>query len=42
MRPVLVTGAFGQVGRRCTQILLERGRSVVALDLRALATPENS
>jgi nucleoside-diphosphate-sugar epimerase len=31
---VLVTGAFGQVGRRCTQILLERGRTVIALDLR--------
>jgi nucleoside-diphosphate-sugar epimerase len=31
---VLVTGAFGQVGKRCTQILLERGRTVVALDLR--------
>ncbi len=31
---VLVTGAFGQVGRRCTEILLGRGRTVVALDLR--------
>jgi nucleoside-diphosphate-sugar epimerase len=31
---VLVTGALGQVGRRCTEILLERGRTVVALDLR--------
>jgi nucleoside-diphosphate-sugar epimerase len=31
---VLVTGAFGQVGKRCTEILLERGRTVVALDLR--------
>jgi nucleoside-diphosphate-sugar epimerase len=31
---VLVTGAFGQVGKRCTQILLERGRTVVAMDLR--------
>lgn len=31
--PVLVTGAFGQVGRRCTEILLERGRTVVAMDL---------
>jgi nucleoside-diphosphate-sugar epimerase len=31
---VLVTGAFGQVGRRCTQILLDRGRTVIATDLR--------
>jgi len=31
---ILITGAFGQVGKRCTQILLERGRTVVALDLR--------
>lgn len=31
---VLVTGAFGLVGKRCTQILLERGRTVVAMDLR--------
>jgi nucleoside-diphosphate-sugar epimerase len=31
---VLVTGAFGQVGKRCAQILLERGRTVVAMDLR--------
>ena len=31
---VLVTGAFGQVGRRCTQTLLARGRTVVAMDLR--------
>lgn len=30
---VLVTGAFGQVGRRCAEILLGRGRTVVALDL---------
>lgn len=30
---VLVTGAFGQVGRRCAEILLARGRTVVALDL---------
>jgi nucleoside-diphosphate-sugar epimerase len=30
---ILVTGAFGQVGRRCVQLLLERGRTVVALDL---------
>jgi nucleoside-diphosphate-sugar epimerase len=32
--PVLVTGAFGQVGRRCAEILLSRGRTVIALDLR--------
>lgn len=31
---ILVTGAFGQVGRRCVQILLDRGRTVVATDLR--------
>ena len=31
---ILVTGAFGQVGKRCVQLLLERGRTVVALDLR--------
>jgi nucleoside-diphosphate-sugar epimerase len=30
---VLVTGAFGQVGRRCAEIPLGRGRKVVALDL---------
>src|SRR6476620_2469382 len=30
---VLVTGAFGQVGKRCTEILLRRGRTVIALDL---------
>jgi nucleoside-diphosphate-sugar epimerase len=34
MKPVLVTGAFGQVGTRCTRILLDRGRTVIALDLR--------
>lgn len=34
MGTVLVTGAFGQVGRRCVQILLDRGRTVVATDLR--------
>ena len=27
---VLITGAFGQVGRRCAEILLSRGRTVVA------------
>src|ERR1700749_4163397 len=31
---VLVTGAFGQVGTRCTEILLGRGRTVVAMDVR--------
>ncbi|OBG24578.1 NAD(P)-dependent oxidoreductase [Mycobacterium sp. 852002-51057_SCH5723018] len=31
---ILVTGAFGQVGRRCTQLLLDRGRTVIAMDLR--------
>ncbi|CQD15258.1 RmlD substrate binding domain-containing protein [Mycobacterium lentiflavum] len=31
---ILVTGAFGQVGKRCAQILLERGRTVIATDLR--------
>jgi len=31
---VLVTGAFGQIGKRCTQILLDRGRTVIAMDLR--------
>lgn len=31
---ILVTGAFGQVGKRCTQILLDRGRTVIATDLR--------
>lgn len=33
VRPILVTGAFGQVGRRCTEILLDRGRTVIATDL---------
>jgi nucleoside-diphosphate-sugar epimerase len=31
--PVLITGAFGQVGKRCTEILLSRGRTVIATDL---------
>jgi nucleoside-diphosphate-sugar epimerase len=31
---VLITGAFGQVGKRCTEILLSRGRTIVATDLR--------
>lgn len=30
---VLVTGALGQVGKRCTEILLDRGHTVVAMDL---------
>ncbi len=32
---ILVTGAFGQVGKRCTRILLDRGRTVIAMDLRS-------
>jgi nucleoside-diphosphate-sugar epimerase len=32
---VLVTGAFGQVGKRCTEILLSRGRTVIAMDVRS-------
>jgi len=35
---VLVTGAFGQVGKRSVQILLERGRTVIATDLRTEKT----
>lgn len=31
--PVLVTGAFGQVGKRVTELLLSRGHTVVATDL---------
>jgi nucleoside-diphosphate-sugar epimerase len=31
---VLVTGAFGQIGKRCTEILLGRGRMVIAMDVR--------
>ena len=30
---VLITGAFGQVGKRCAEILLRRGHTVVAMDL---------
>jgi nucleoside-diphosphate-sugar epimerase len=37
-KTVLVTGAFGQVGSRCTEILLARGRTVVAIDLRTEKT----
>ncbi|GFG74050.1 NAD-dependent epimerase/dehydratase family protein [Mycobacterium botniense] len=29
----MVTGAFGQIGKRCTEILLRRGHTVVATDL---------
>ena len=32
---VLVTGAFGQVGTRCTEILLDRGHTVIAMDVRS-------
>ena len=35
---ILVTGAFGQVGKRCARVLLERGRTVIATDLRTEAT----
>ena len=35
--PILVTGAFGQVGRRCVANLLARGHTVVASDLRTEA-----
>ncbi|MCX0272933.1 NAD(P)-dependent oxidoreductase [Nocardia zapadnayensis] len=41
--PVLVTGAFGQVGKRVTETLLSRGHTVIATDLRTetvLATAE--
>ena len=31
---ILVTGAFGQIGKRCAQILLDRGRTIIAVDLR--------
>ena len=31
---IVVTGAFGQIGKRCAQILLDRGRTVIAVDLR--------
>ena len=31
---VLITGAFGQVGKRCAEILLGRGHTVIAADLR--------
>ncbi len=37
-RTVLVTGAMGQVGTRVAQILLDRGRTVIAVDLDNEAT----
>jgi nucleoside-diphosphate-sugar epimerase len=37
-RPVLVTGAMGLLGRRVVEVLLGRGHSVVALDVRNSAT----
>lgn len=30
---ILITGALGQVGKRCTELLLERNDTVVALDI---------
>ena len=33
-RTILITGAFGQVGRRCAAIMLGRGHTVVGVDLR--------
>jgi nucleoside-diphosphate-sugar epimerase len=35
---ILVTGAMGQIGKRVARILLDRGATVVALDLRTDAT----
>lgn len=35
---VLVTGAMGQVGKRTAQLLLDRGRTVIALDLHTAAS----
>jgi len=32
---VLITGAFGQVGKLCAEILLRRGHTVIAMDLRS-------
>jgi nucleoside-diphosphate-sugar epimerase len=36
--PILVTGAMGQLGRHVARILLQRGRTVLALDLDSPAT----
>ncbi|MFC3965252.1 NAD-dependent epimerase/dehydratase family protein [Nocardia jiangsuensis] len=38
MSTVLVTGAFGQIGALCTELLLARGHTVVGMDLRTDAT----
>jgi len=35
---VLLTGAFGQVGKRCTEILLRRGHTVIAMDVRSYSS----
>ncbi|GAY13558.1 NAD(P)-dependent oxidoreductase [Mycobacterium sp. shizuoka-1] len=35
---VVITGAFGQVGSRCAQILLQRGHTVIATDLHTPAS----
>lgn len=39
-RAVLVTGAFGQVGRQCVRVLLARGTTVVGLGTRSAATAD--
>jgi nucleoside-diphosphate-sugar epimerase len=38
IQTVLITGAFGQIGKRCVEILLGRGRRVIATDLRNSGT----
>lgn len=38
MSTVLVTGAFGQIGALCTELLLARGYAVIGMDLRTDAT----
>ncbi|MBW0017082.1 MAG: NAD(P)-dependent oxidoreductase [Mycobacterium sp.] len=35
---VVVTGGFGQVGKRCAEILLRRGHTVIAMDIRSDAS----